>query len=564
MAVHSIGRNITMHRILAIAVLLVAGAFPPSAGAFFQVDAFTVLGCTFNGNVGAFTACLTSASADAVKDAEATLRNSPAMAQLDSELALLQVVRHDDIVEMASCLQQAGVDLGGAIGSMAANPRGTAANRLHVMVGQRLATLTAGMGQVALAGRQFDPSSPASAGSALDQAFDQLVAAAATDPVASCGIPVLQAQQAQIKQVAAQAYGVLQTQVNTLMTDAVTPALHSISRAVLAESLQAIDARGANAPPIQRQPPRATTPSRTAPPPERQPPPLRQPATRADADRSKTSTTISQARATRSEPAVRTRAGATFLNPDPALQAAGQAIDGGRRWLSSRFPDDLQKIAHAELAAYLLRNPHLTASAATVDALGDAQAAGAPGSVSLAPLDALLDDLRESNHEMYTHIALSTIHFYGHETIDVVVDPIVGFVVGHVSGQISLVDNAIAVACTTGHFVSQLPCGGVKALVVFLAKQLMIPAIEWAAVEAIRASWDGATECAAVAVGVAEPDARQNCAIYQPLLQWFPATAAAATAFVLPHIEDSRRAFVDYHTAVLKLAQSAGTPAGRR
>ena len=151
MAVHSIGRNITMHRILAIAVLLVAGAFPPSAGAFFQVDAFTVLGCTFNGNVGAFTACLTSASADAVKDAEATLRNSPAMAQLDSELALLQVVRHDDIVEMASCLQQAGVDLGGAIGSMAANPRGTAANRLHVMVGQRLATLTAGMGQVALA-----------------------------------------------------------------------------------------------------------------------------------------------------------------------------------------------------------------------------------------------------------------------------------------------------------------------------------------------------------------------------------------------------------------------------
>jgi hypothetical protein len=558
-----------MHRLLSIAGLLIATALPQSANAFFQVEPFTVLGCSFNGNVPAFTNCLTSASAAAVKEAEDALKDSPAMAQIGAELEMLDILRQEEVVGLANCLNEAGIDLGTTISTMAANPRGTAANRLQVMVGQRLSTLAGDMSDVAMAARSFDPANPASAGVAAEQAFDQLLAAAETDPVARCGIPVLQAQKQQIKQAAAQAYALLQTQIDALVSNAVTPALHTVSQAVLADALQSIGANGNITMTSYPLPGRARTDIGSVPSKQTAPPPQKRTAAPSEQKRTlppapPKRTAELDPRKLQRERTPRTRAGATFLNPDPAIRAAGQAVDTGRRWLATQYPDDLQKIAHAELAAFLLRNPQFSASTGVIDALGSAQRTGAPAEVSLAPLNAMLDELRESNHDMYSRIALSTINFYGHETIDLVVDPIVGYVVGHVSGQISLVDNTIAVACTTGHFVSQLPCGGVKALVVFLAKQVMIPTIKWGAVELIRFNWDEATECAAVAVGLPDADGVQNCNVYQPVLQWFPPTAAAATSFILPQIEDSRRAFLEYHTAVLKLAESVAVPPRRR
>jgi len=97
MAVHTGHRTNVMHRILATLGLLAALAAPQPANALFQVDTFTVLGCTFDGNVPQFTSCLTSASANAVKDAEDALKNSPAMAQFGPEMAMLEVLREDEM-----------------------------------------------------------------------------------------------------------------------------------------------------------------------------------------------------------------------------------------------------------------------------------------------------------------------------------------------------------------------------------------------------------------------------------------------------------------------------------
>jgi len=369
--------------------------------------------------------------------------------------------------------------------------------------------------------------------------------------------------------VAEQAYAVLQTQIDALVDNAVAPALHTVSQAVLADALQGIGANGNITMTSYPLPGRARTDTGPAPAKRMAPPPQKR--TAAPSEQKRTPPPAAQKRTAEPDPrelqrerAPRTRAGATFLNPDPAIRAAGQAVDTGRRWLATQYPDDLQKIAHAELAAFLLRNPEFSASTGVIDALGNAQRTGTPAEVSLAPLNAMLDELRESNHDMYSRIALSTINFYGHETIDLVVDPIVGYVVGNVSGQISLVDNAVGVACTTGHFPSQLPCSAVKAVAVFLVKKLMIPTVKWGVVKLIRFNWDEATECAAVAIGLPDAEGMQSCSIYQPVLQWFPPTGAAATAFILPHIEDSRRAFLEYHTAVLKLAESVAVAPRRR
>lgn len=529
---------------LAAVIVLSLIAVPALA---FNVGTFSVLGCTFNGNVGAFTTCISNsannkasaaaaaadkAARDALQPTIDELQNSPFLAQIDAEKQLLLAARNGGIAELASCLQQAGVNLGSAISSIANDPTGVSGARLVALTEAHLAQLTPQLGTLLQRSRSFDPRNPPSPNELADRAFDALVALADHDPIAKCGKSLLLAQETALKQSAVQLYGTLEARMNQFVATALEPAVRSAALEILEQQFAPLQAK-------------ASGPRRT-----QRPPAKGRQLQRPNMKNGPAANMQRQAPAQRAN-APRTRSAGSFINQQQQQITAltGALVEQAQPLVASMLPDDIERIAHAELAGHLYRGSQFRSAGVALQAI----ASGDRSSNNLNTVRAFQLRLAERDPEMYTRIALTTINLYGLKTIDTVISPIVGWTLDGVAGAIGLVDGVTGVVCSTAGAVSALKCFGVKDLPKLMINVALIPIIDYLLVTAIEESWNNACDCMAVAVGLADSADSQTCAKLQPLLRHLPATTAEAMAWIMPHIDESQRNLVTYHGAVVAL-----------
>ncbi len=549
-----------------------------------------------DGNLAGYATCMQNAADAAVDSAVEALENSPFMAQLPAERAMLAMARDSGINDIAQCLNQAGIQYGTVIGNAVNDPLNLVENRMAAIVTNTLQDSAGRMSGMLSRIAAGNPEALRNVNLAqvVDEIYDLMLHAAAQDPVANCALPVLNSQAALTKQVALQAYDLLQDQTEPLMRNVIQPTINSGTAVLMTAMLQEMQANASGQAATSQRPPRRTAPapqnSRLPANNSRTPPPIRKDAGTTDLRRttdrnvatnttSRTvdknartpttqSRTVQQSRTTTTKSSTttksrddtsrrqpRTRAGETFMSNAPQMAlGALQTVTG------AVVTDDMERIALAEFTARTLNPAVLSQISYDLNAITNALNNGTNANgVGLEDIEELIDYVRVSNEALYSEIALATIKFYGHEVIDLTGEGLVDYAVGTLGGVEAALDNVVAAICSVASLPSGIPCSIVKGIVSFLYQQIAVPTANIFATAAVHTAWEMTVDCGADAIRAGlNPAQAQGCGeTIASTLRWFPATAAQAVSFAMPYLDETQTGLRNYHTAVLNLALAA-------
>ena len=533
----------------------------------------------FDGNIAGYSQCMQDAAQAAVDDAVEALQDSPFMANLPAEQAMLAMAKNRGLNDVAECLNEAGIQIGTVVSNAASDPWNLVQHRLNALMADAMQNSQQRVGGMLsrIAAGNTPSLQPANITAMVNEAYDLMIEVAAADPVASCALPVLQNQSALTRQTAQQAFAQIHQQSQSLMTTVIQPAIDSGAAVILRSMLEEMQQNSGPIASKRRVPKRQRKPSdlstsrnkeameqdskaETSASSERIP----AQETKRDTTTPGTGSGLSASRKsnmsvqtgsrTQTRIPAKTRSGATLFSELPAM-----AIGGLQTVIGAAVPDDVERIALAEFTARTMTPDAIASVTWQLQALTGRLNGTGNDNFDPARIQALIDSLSPSNEALYSEIALATIKFYGHEVIDLAGEALVDFAVGTLGGVEAALDNAVGAVCSIASLPSGVPCNIVKGIVSFLYQQALVPTLNIAATAAVHAGWEMTADCGADAVrGGLNPAAAQGCGTtIASTLQWFPRTAAHAAAFVMPYLDETQTAMRDYHSAVLAMAIAA-------
>lgn len=475
------------------------------------------------------------------------------MASAGFEQNILQMARNPDLLAINQCLNNAGIEMGGVISNWLNSPVTLASGRVeHVFTQafspQRLAPLLENIRTTK------DSPTALNLNAQFEQAWQLMVHAANQDPVAKCGLPLVQAQKAAMQQTVAALYPKITAAANQQIENQFKPALVVAMSKLLQARIQQLKNSATAA--------ASKAPGKTT---------IGSPAGKTSRQVTTSTSRISQAPVARNQVrrAPRTRAAGTFLKEGVAATKEGLAAptryvkNKAQELVLEYTPETVEMVALGEFARQILVEEGLDEGTQTLQSLNDALAGGNTGSADFSNLEALVSDLEATNERLYAHIGLAMISYYGHEAIDTGGDFIIDVTLGSVSSVERVSSEAVSVVCSPGGPVSQVSCSALKSVVGWVYLNFFVPTAGYIIKEFVHEHWDQAMACGRQHIENPSLDGL-NCGVFAAVVGWLPETMADAAAFAMPYLNETQQSTLAYHKAVLALAQTAQSSSASR